>query len=328
VRAVYVWDWELFVSIAALAWRMQARAERRAGPVARPRMAVIVAGSPPHASTPLFDIPTEPETQTEVLPAGLPLDAIRERLAASAPTHLVGYASVIARLAKETLAGRLDIRPGRVSTNSEPLPADGRAAIVEAWGATVHNLWGSTEIGVQAVGCGVGEGLHVCEDEVVLERTDGDGRPVPADEPATRTLVTGLANRTFPFIRYDLGDQVTPLLAPCRCGSLLSRIADVEGREDDDFRYGDVVVPAIVFRHVLGADPRIVEYQVRQTARGAEVLVVAPAAGGESDTWTAVLANGLCHHGLRSPQVDVRIVERLERNQRTGKLKRFVPLGA
>ena len=85
----------------------------------------------------------------------------------------------------------------------------------------MHNLWGSTEIGVQAVGCGYGEGLHICEDEVILERVDSDGRPSPSDEPAARTLATGLAGRTFPFIRYDLGDEVTlsPALRFDRCAS-------------------------------------------------------------------------------------------------------------
>ena len=31
VRGVYVWDWEQFVTLACLAWRWQARAERAAG---------------------------------------------------------------------------------------------------------------------------------------------------------------------------------------------------------------------------------------------------------------------------------------------------------
>ena len=61
VRGVYVWDWSLLVTLACLAWRMQARAERRAGPAtAAARLAVLEAGAPPHASTPLFDVPTDP----------------------------------------------------------------------------------------------------------------------------------------------------------------------------------------------------------------------------------------------------------------------------
>ena len=35
------------------------------------------------------------------------------------------------------------------------------------------------------------------EDEVVLERVDDNGAPVGPDEPAARTLATGLANRTL-----------------------------------------------------------------------------------------------------------------------------------
>lgn len=160
---------------------------------------------------------------TVVIPAAGSFHEVLAAVAAARPTHLVGYATVIGKLARAAVAGNLDIRPVRVSTNSEPLFEDDRQAIREAWDVPVHNLWGSTEIGVQAVGCGHGEGLHVCEDEVVLERVDENGTPVAADVPAARTLATGLANRTFPFIRYDLGDQVTGLAERCTCGSAFAR---------------------------------------------------------------------------------------------------------
>ncbi len=212
VRGVYVWDWQLFVTLGCLAWRMQAREERRSPAMSgAARLAVLAAGRPPHASTPLFDIAVRPEMETVVIPAGRPFDEVLAAVADARPTHLVGYATVVGRLARASAAGELDIAPVRVSTNSEPLSAEDRDAIEAAWNAPVHNLWGSTEIGVQAVGCGHSDGLHVCEDEVVLERVDESGVPVAPDEPAARTLATGLANLTFPFIRYDLGDQVTTL---------------------------------------------------------------------------------------------------------------------
>jgi phenylacetate-coenzyme A ligase PaaK-like adenylate-forming protein len=212
----------------------------------------------------------------------------------------------------------------RVSTNSEPLLDEDRQAIREAWDAPVHNLWGSTEIGVQAVGCARGEGLHVCEDEVVLERVDESGAPVGPDEPAARTLATGLANRTFPFIRYDLGDQVDWLPGQCSCGSAFARVADIGGRRDDDFAYDTATIPASVFRHVLGTDPRITEYQVHQTTRGADVLTVGDP---DPEALASALTAALSRHGLADPMVAVRVVERLQRHESTGKLKRFVPLG-
>ncbi len=198
VRGVYVWGWQFFVSIACLAWRTQARSERSATPQGPTRLAVLEAGTPPHASTPLFDVPTAAGMETVVIVAGAPFDEVLAAVVATRPTHLVGYPSVIGQLARAALAGELQCRPVRVSTNSEPLLDEDRQAIVEAWNVPVHNLWGSTEIGVQAVGCGLGEGLHICEDEVVLERVDENGAPVGPDEAAARTLATGLANRAFP----------------------------------------------------------------------------------------------------------------------------------
>lgn len=323
VRGVYVWDWQFFVTTACLAWRMQARDEQRAEPPPDPRLAVLSAGVPPHASTPLFDVPTVAGMDTVVIEAGAPFPEILAAVKSHAPTHLVGYASVIGRLARATLAGELDIRPVRVSTNSEPLLPEDRDAIVSAWNAPLHNLWGSTEIGVQAVGCGLGTGLHICEDEVILERVDAMGAPVAPDAPAVRTLATGLSNRTFPFIRYDLGDEITLMSDPCPCGSAFARVADIGGRQDDDFAYGSHVVPASAFRHVLGTDPRIVEYQVQQTRNGADVLVVAAADVREL---IPALNAAMQRHGLTDPVIRIRTVETLGRHQVSGKLKRFIAL--
>lgn len=322
VRGVYVWDWDFYISAAYLAWRVQAREEQRAQPLPA-RLAVLTAGVPPHASTPLFDVPTAPGMQTVVIAAGAPFHEVLSAVAAAAPTHLVGYPTVIGRLARASLAGDLHIEPVRVSTNSEPLLDEDRAAITRAWQPVIHNLWGSTEIGVQAVGCGRGAGLHVCEDEVVLERVNADGVPVGPLQPAVRTLATGLANRTFPFIRYDLGDHVAPLPGDCPCGSAFARVADIGGRRDDDFRYYDITVPPIVFRHVLGTDARISEYQVVQTPTGADILVVgAP----DTETLTAAMVAALRRYGLAQPVIRIRLTDSLNRHQASGKLRRFIPL--
>lgn len=324
VRGVYVWDRQFFISATCLAWRMQAREERRASSVAGgARLAVLEAGVPPHASTPLFDVPTAPGMQTVVIAASAPFDEVLTAVAAAQPTHLVGYPTVIGRLARATKAGTLRIRPVRVSTNSEPLLDEDRLAIREAWDAPIHNLWGSTEIGVQAVGCARGEGLHVCEDEVVLERVDESGSPVGPDEPAARTLATGLANLTFPLVRYDLGDQVIPLDGSCECGSAFARVADIAGRSDDDFRYPETTVPAMAFRHVLGTDAQVSEYQVTQTATGADIVVVGTP---DAAALTATLVAALRRHGLSKPTIQIRAAASLQRHHASGKLRRFIPL--
>jgi phenylacetate-CoA ligase len=325
VRGVYVWDWRFFVSAACLAWRLQAREEQRK-PTDSSRLAVLEAGIPPHASTPLFDIPTASGMDTVVIAAGAPFGEVLAAVAAARPTHLVGYPSVIGRLARASIAGDLLIDPVRVSTNSEPLLDEDRRAIRQAWGAPIHNVWGSTEMGVQAVGCGYGVGLHICEDEIIIERVDDRGAPVGPDEPAARTLATGLSNWTFPLIRYDLGDQVMSLTGECACGSAFARVADIGGRHDDDFRYGATTVPPIAFRHILGTDPGVSEYQVTQTATGADVVVVGAPDALDAGALTSSLIAALRRYGLSEPTVRIRITDSLQRHHASGKLRRFIPL--
>ena len=136
--------------------------------------------------------------------------------------------------------------------------------------------------------------------------------------------MTAIANPTLPLIRFELTDQVTLLDGPCPCGSAHRLIADVQSRLDDVFTYpGGQVVHPVVFGSVLGRDRGTVEYQVRQTPAGAEVLVVgAPADPPGIGRRVAVELAGL---GLPKPAVEVRVVDQLER-QETGKVRRFRPL--
>ena len=98
----------------------------------------------------------------------------------------------------------------------------------------------------------------------------------------------------------------------------------VEGRLDDDFTYaGGVVVHPHVFRSMLLKEVALVEYQVRQTRSGAEILTIGslddPAA-----TSRAIEAE-LSGLGVAGASVQVTPVAELER-QETGKIRRFVPL--
>ena len=82
-----------------------------------------------------------------------------------------------------------------------------------------------------AYGCAQGW-LHVNADWVLLEPVDDAYRPVPPGAPSHTVLLTNLANRVQPVIRYDLGDSVMAKPEPCACGSPLPAIL-VEGRRDD-----------------------------------------------------------------------------------------------
>ncbi len=186
-------------------------------------------------------------------------------------------------------------------------------------------MYGTSEAGPMGVGCWRGPGIHLCDDLVIIEPVDLAGRPVPPGVRSDKVYVTAIANPTLPLIRLELTDQVTFLDTPCACGSAHQLIADVEGRLDDLFTYpGGQVVHPHVFAAQLRRDRGIVEYQVRQTPAGAEVLVVGAPADPPA-LGRAVVAAELARLGLPDPAVEVRVVDRLER-QATGKVRRFRPL--
>lgn len=325
-RGIYAWDEAFFATTASVAFRYQHRDQQARGELGKPRRrGVIMAGKPPHAGTPLFATNLDPAEEVTVCSVLLPFDDLLAQTAAAMPDHLIGYPSMIHRLAGAQARGKLGIAPQRVSTNSEPLTADARTAFTTVWGATVNNMWGSTEVGMHAIACDQSPGLHLSEDVLIVERVDAAGEPVPDASPAARLLVTSLVNTTFPFLRYRLDDSVSLLGSACPCGSPFRLIADVLGRADDDFVYaGSVRVPTVAFRHALSPVITVEEFQVRQTERGAVVSYV-----GTIDDPPAVrdmLVSALEAHGLTRPEVTLEATGSLARNPRTGKLRRFVPL--
>ena len=76
--------------------------------------------------------------------------------------------------------------------------------------------------GTYAFPCGVGEGMHIADDLVILEPADADGNVVPYGQPADRLLLTNLYNLAQPLIRYDLVDAVTISDEPFRAVVLIA----------------------------------------------------------------------------------------------------------
>ena len=153
------------------------------------------------------------------------------------------------------------------------------------------------------------------------------GRPVAAGERAAKLYITPLFNHAQPLIRYELTDEVTLLDdGPCPCGSAMRRIDDIGGRTDDLFTYsGGVVVHPMTFRSPLGRERHVIEYQVRQTERGADIALRTDGPL-DIDTLRVALEQGLTAAGVREPQVGVAVMESEFERQATGKLKRFFPL--
>ncbi|HEX7329777.1 MAG TPA: AMP-binding protein [Casimicrobiaceae bacterium] len=160
-----------------------------------------------------------------------PLPDLVAQLNAFGPAYLATYPAMLRLLADERRAGRLRIYPSLVWAGGESLPASVRSALERAWGCPVVNEYGASECMSIAFGC-TDDWLHVNADWVLVEAVDADYRPARPGEPSHTVLITNLANRVQPVIRYDLGDSVTVNPERCRCGNPLPAIR-VEGRRDD-----------------------------------------------------------------------------------------------
>lgn len=325
-RGVYVYDWEgwllFFLSFSRFRVRAQL-ADPRVG--LRPVRVVIAGGKASHMSYALAQTFGAGSGVINV-PATLPITDMVARLNELQPVMLTGYPSMIAMLAREADAGRLQLEPRLIGVASEPLLPEMREAIETTWGCPVLNSYATSE-GATAGSCGQGRGMHLNEDLCIFEPVDTEGRPVSAGDRAAKLYVTPLLNHAQPLIRYELTDEVTLIDEPCPCGSKLRRIDDIEGRADDMFVYeGGLTVHPQSFRSVLGRERYVLEYQVRQTRRGAAIAI---RADGEvhSAPIREAMERELARLGLSAPVVTIARVDGFER-QSTGKLKRFFPSAA
>ena len=228
---------------------------------------------------------------------------------------------MLARLAAEQRAGRLRIAPMAVTTTSEPLTPEIRAAIAEAFGAPIVDIFGSSE-GLVGTSAPDDEVLVFNSDLCIAELVDSENRPVLPGVPSAKVLLTNLYNLTQPLIRYELTDSFVRQPHAADHGHLRAR---VHGRADEVLRYQNADIHPHVVRSVLVASPEILDYQIRQTPGGMDVEALA-IVKVDSDRLADRLRKALAEAGLHDPAVTIRIVDHLERNPDTGKLKRFVTL--
>jgi len=325
-RGVFVYDWDewtlFYLGIARYElWRQQIEQDEHPGPVVT---AAVAAGRASHASKAMFQTFSGPAHLIWPLPITLPIDEIVAGLNEIQPDVLMSYPSALLGLAHEAAAGRLRISPRRIRVGAEPLLPEIRQVAEETWGVPVLNSYGASEAGGMAISCDAGPGLHLVEDLTIVEAVDDTGCPVGPGERSAKLYVTNLYNTTLPLIRYELTDELTLTGEPCPCGSAHRVIADPQGRLDETFRYGDLAVHPLVFRSPLGLRRHIVEYQVHQTSRGADIALCCTGPV-DLDSLHAELVGKLAAVGLADAEVTVTAVDHLDR-QDTGKLKRFIPL--
>lgn len=261
----------------------------------------------------------------------MPLADLISELNDFQPAILTSYPSALEVLAEEQLAGRLRVHPVIVELGGESASPERRARIAAAFGPdVVHDSYSASECLVMAFDCAEGW-LHVNADWVILEPVGADYRPTPRGQPSHTVLLTNLANRVQPIIRYDLGDSVTERPEPCPCGNPLPAIR-VGGRCDDvlQLRSPDgetVAVLPLAVGSVIDETPGVYRSQLVQTGPQSLTLRLEVRAGAEPDrvwdqTCTA-LARYLSGQGLPGIEI-IRSAEPPRHTIASGKFRQVI----
>jgi len=279
VRSLYVYDraaWrEVMGSIAFSAVNLGF------GPhLPRYRLATVWAAGPAHMTARITASFRTPTFRRLNLTALAPIPTLVAELNRFQPDWLSAYPTIAALLADEQLAGRLHIHPRAVLTTSEQCTPAMRRRIEEAWGAPPYDGYASTETGGIGLECSAHAGLHVNEEQVIVEVVDDDGNPVPPEARGARLLVTNLYNLTQPMIRFELTDMTRFADGECACGRATRRLISVEGRSDDIMRLPgvsglEVPVHPNHFAEAVESIAAVRAYQVVQVPGGVDIAVVA-----------------------------------------------------
>ena len=155
-------------------------------------------------------------------------------------TCLHAIPSYAIRLAEVFHEEGIDPRSTKLHTlfiGAEPHTDEQRRRIERLLGVKAYNSFGMTEMNGPGVAfeCQEQNGMHLWEDNYILEIIDPDTlEPVPDGEIGEMVLTT-LDRTMIPILRYRTHDLTRILPGDCPCGRTHRRIDRIKGRTDDMF---------------------------------------------------------------------------------------------
>lgn len=147
------------------------------------------------------------------------------------PNILVAPPSILLELVKAMRGSKFELHLDRIISVAEVLTERDKGIIQRYFKTRVDQIYQCTE-GFLGYTCEYGT-LHLNEDIVYVEKEYiGDkklGRFIP--------IITDFSRTSQPIIRYRLDDILVRSKKKCPCGSCLTAITKIEGREDDIFKF-------------------------------------------------------------------------------------------
>ena len=194
------------------------------------------------------------------------LDRFIARIRAARPRMLFGYPSALAHIAEHARSKKIrmdDLGIKVAFVTSEALYDHQRKTISTVFGCPVANGYGGRDAGFIAHQCPSGN-MHITAEDIIVEIVDENGQPLPAGESG-EIVVTHLATKDFPFIRYRTGDVGALDEKPCPCGRGLPLLKEIQGRTTDFVVAKDgTVMHGLALIYILRDLPGMKQFKIIQ----------------------------------------------------------------
>ncbi|MBN9694952.1 MAG: phenylacetate--CoA ligase family protein [Zoogloea sp.] len=254
--------------------------------------------------------------RTRLLPAFEMSDAKVEGFIATIrqmrPAMLFGYPSAISHIAAyaERKGIRLDdLGVKVVFVTSERLYDHQRELISRLFACPVANGYGGRDAGFIAHQCPAGS-MHITAEDIVVEIIDSEGRVLPPGQSG-EIVVTHLATRDYPFIRYRTGDVGVLGEQACSCGRGLPILSEIQGRSTDFVIAADgTVMHGLALIYVLRDIPGVASFKIVQESLDLTTVYVVPGPAFQPDD-PGRIVSGLQRRLGESVVIDVKPVDML-----------------
>ncbi|MFI2743763.1 phenylacetate--CoA ligase family protein [Zhouia sp. PK063] len=176
-------------------------------------------------------------------------------------SYLSGYSSMLYHLANKVLEnGDEPYALKMVKGTSEKIFPHYASTVKKAFGVPIISEYGATETGIIAFECAHGR-MHLNMEGVIVEEVDH------------QIVVTNLQMKSFPIIRYALGDYIAleDEKVMCTCGMQHRLLKEVTGRVGEQIFGKTQVYPSLYFYYVfknLSEKAIHLDYQIIQREKG------------------------------------------------------------
>jgi phenylacetate-CoA ligase len=235
------------------------------------------------------------------------------------PRMLFGYPSSLALIARYGRDHGLSLNELGIEVafvTAERLYEDQRQDIQTVFGCPVANGYGGRDAGFIAHQCPAGS-LHITAEDIIVEIVDEAGQPLPPGASG-EVVITHLATRDFPFIRYRTGDVAVLSETPCTCGRGLPVLQEIHGRTTDFIVAQDgTIMHGLALIYVLRELTGIATFKiVQESLERTRVIIVPEAAWDKANE--AAIRNEYAKRLGKAVQIDIEYVDEIPR-ERSGK---------